>query len=160
MELLSLPGPQHVQCIVKESYRFELKIRMAAGDKKCRTMESVEGTSPEEIISLSAKLISKYPAWYSWILHHVITFEAAGKTVEDVDYIDSGFSTFGDPDSDFLKIVKQSKEFNPVAITPEEKAIGLPEDKNDRFVLYQHLLAEFGEDEGDPMSPEAQPPQQ
>jgi hypothetical protein len=147
MELKNLPGPQHVQCIIKESYRFELRARMAAGDKKCKSMESVEGSSPEEIVSMSAQLISKYPKWYSWTLHHVVTLEAGGKIVEDSTYMDSGFMEFGDPDSDFLKIVKQSKEFNPVPITPEEKAIGLPEDKNDRFVLYQHLLAEFGGDE-------------
>jgi len=147
MDLPNLSGPQHVQCVVKESYRFELKIRMATGDKRCKTMESVEGASPEEIVSMTAKLISKYPNWCSWSLHHVTTFEAAGKTVEDVDYMDSGFMGIGDPDSDFLKVVKQSKEFNPVPITPEEKAIGLPENKNDRFVLYQRLLAEFGGDE-------------
>jgi hypothetical protein len=160
MELKNLPGPQHVQCIVKESYRFELKIRMAAGDKKCRSMETVEGASPEEIIDMAAQLISKYPSWYSWILHHVTIFEAAGKTIEDVDYMDSGFTIFGDPDSDFLKIAKKSKYFNPAPITPEEKAVGLPEDKNERFVLFQHLWAEFGDVEDDSMNPETQSPQQ
>lgn len=144
MELTNLPGPQHATCVIKEAYRFELKVKLSSGDKRRNVTEDVVASSPEELISSVAELISRFPEWRSWNLHHVRFYEVQDRIVEEAEYMDSGWVSVGDPDSQFLKLAKASPHYKPIPVEKPEFKGEIPSEKHDRFLLYQKLQEEFG----------------